>query len=293
MELGPIGAWAAQLRSRDTAKIADVAAAVEKAGFGTAWVPGGAGGDLFGAVDAALDATTTLTVATGILNIWAHEVGDTARWHAATRGRHPGRMLLGLGASHAPLVQSLGQEYRRPLAALRDYLDRLDAADPPVPADQRILAALGPRMLELAAGRSIGAHPYLTGPAHTRTARATMGPDAVLAPELKVVLETDPVRARAIARDHLGTYLGLPNYTRNLLREGYDESDLADGGSDHLVDGVVAWGDVDHVVGRARAQWDAGADHVCVQVLTEHRGDVPFDAWSVLGPALLEAAPRP
>jgi probable F420-dependent oxidoreductase len=288
MRLGTIGVWAAQLRSRDRSKIKNIAATLEQLGYGTAWIPGGAGGDLFGDVDAALEATSEIVVATGILNIWMHGAAETAAWHADSRERHPGRTLLGLGASHARLVESAtDQLYRKPLSALRGYLDELDAAPSPVPADQRILAALGPKMLELAAERSLGAHPYLIDPEHTRIARETLGPDAVLAPELKVVLDTDPERARAVARGHLASYLELPNYTRNLLRTGYEEADLDGGGSNRLIDGVVAWGDADAVVRRAQDHIDAGADHVCVQVLTAERRDVPLAAWRELAPALL------
>lgn len=292
-QLGTIGVWAAHLRSRDRGRIADVAAALDELGYGTLWIPGGSGGDLFGDVDAALEASTRAVVATGILNIWMHPAAGTAAWHAGTRERHPRRMLLGLGSSHAPLVEATDRRYLRPFSAMRDYLDALDAAPSPVPAGQRILAALGPRMLELSAQRSLGAHPYLVDAAHTAVAREALGPEAVLAPELKVVLDTDPGRARATARAHLASYLQLPNYTRNLLRTGYTESDVAENGSDRLVDGVVACGDVDVAVSRAQDHIDAGADHVCVQVLTPDRREVPFAAWRELAPALLSGvAPR-
>lgn len=288
MRFGTVGVWAPQLRSRDRSKIVEIADTLDQLGYSVAWVPGGAGGDLFGDVDASLAASRRITVATGVLNIWMHDALRTAEWHAEVRRSHPGRLLLGLGASHAPLVESVtDRSYHRPLSALRDYLDALDTAPSPVPADERILAALGPKMLELAAGRSLGAHPYLTDPAHTRIARDALGPAALLAPELKVVLDLDPERARATARKHLGPYLELPNYSRNLLRTGYQEADLLGGGSDRLIDGVVARGDVDAVVRRAREHLDAGADHVCVQVLTPDRRDVPFTAWRELAPALL------
>ncbi|GAA1268644.1 LLM class F420-dependent oxidoreductase [Pseudonocardia aurantiaca] len=288
MRLGTIGVWAPQLRSRDQAKVRDRAAYLEGLGYGAVWVPGGAGGDLFADVDAALEATREIVVATGVLNIWMHDAADTAAWHAGTRRRNPGRMLLGLGASHASIVETVaGRPYVKPLSALRRYLDALDAAPEPVPAGQRVLAALGPRMLELAGERSLGAHPYLTGAEHTRLARQALGPGPMLAPELKVVLDTDPERARAVARTHLGPYLDLPNYSRNLLRTGFDQADLDDGGSDRLVDGVVAWGDAETIVRRAQEHVDAGADHVCVQVLTADRRDVPLDAWRELAPALL------
>jgi probable F420-dependent oxidoreductase len=291
--LGTIGVWAAQLRSRDRGRIRDVAAGLDELGYGTAWVPGGAGGDVFGDVDAALAASTRITVATGVLNIWAHDAPATAAWYAEVTGRHPGRFLLGLGASHAESVDRgvddpARRRYRRPLSAVRAYLDALDNAPAPVPEGERVLAALGPRMLELAAARSLGAHPYLVDPEHTRRARAALGDGAMLAPELKVVLDSDPERARAVARAHLEPYLGLPNYTRNLLRTGYTAADVAGGGSDRLVDGVVAWGEPEDVVARAQAHVDAGADHICVQVLTADRREVPYAQWRALAPALLE-----
>ncbi|WP_433359843.1 LLM class F420-dependent oxidoreductase [Streptosporangium sp. CA-115845] len=287
-DLGTIGVWSAHLRSRDRDAVRRIAGTLDELGYGTLWVPGGSGGDLFGDVDTALTATTRAVIATGVLNIWMHDAASTATWHAGTRERHPGRVLLGLGNSHAALVESTDQTYHRPLSALRDYLDALDAAPSPVPAEQRILAALGPKMLELATRRSIGAHPYLVDTAHTRTARHALGPDAVLAPELKVVFDTDRDRAREVARAHLDSYLRLPNYTRNLLRSGFTEDDITGGGSARLVDGVVAWGDVDTIVRRAQEHIDAGADHVCVQVLTANRRDVPLTAWRELAPALLE-----
>lgn len=230
----------------------------------------------------------------GTIGVWAAHLRSRDRGRiAGTRERHPGRMLLGLGSSHAPLVEATDRRYLRPFSAMRDYLDALDAAPSPVPAGQRMLAALGPRMLELSAQRSLGAHPYLVDAMHTAVAREALGPEAVLAPELKVVLDTDPGRARATARAHLASYLQLPNYTRNLLRTGYTESDVADGGSDRLVDGVVACGDVDVAMRRAQDHIDAGAEHICVQVLTADRREVPFAAWRELAPALLSGvAPR-
>jgi probable F420-dependent oxidoreductase len=291
-ELGTIGVWSAQLRSRNRDRVREIASTLDGLGYGTLWVPGGAGGDLFGDVDAVLDATTRAVVATGVLNIWMHPAEGTAAWYSAASQRHPGRVLLGLGSSHAQLVETTGQTYRRPLSALRNYLSDLDAAATPVPDSRRILAALGPKMLELAAERSIGAHTYFVDPVHTQVARVAMGPSAVLAPELKVVFESDARQARAIARLHLESYLQLPNYTRNLLKTGYSEEDLSGGGSDRLIDGVVAWGTTDTIAKRAQEHVDAGADHVCIQVLTADRRDVPWEAWRELAPALSEVTPR-
>jgi probable F420-dependent oxidoreductase len=265
-----------------------VASSLESFGYGTLWVPGGAGGDLFGDVDAAIEATEKAVVATGVLNIWMHRPEDTARWFARVEEQYPGRLLVGLGASHAALVESTDQTYHKPLTVLRQYVDALDTASPPLPPGRRILAALGPKMLELAGEQSLGAHTYLVNPAHTRIARDTLGPNAILAPELKVVLESNPMHARRIARTHLEPYLKLPNYVRNLLRLGYSEHDCTGGGSDRLIDDVVAWGGVQQAVQRVRQHMDAGANHVCVQVLTEERREIPYDAWRELAPALLE-----
>ena len=190
-----------------------------------------------------------------------------------------------------------GQRYTRPLSRLRSYLDELDALTPPIPHDRLVLAALGPRALDLAARRTAGAHPYLVTPEHSRWARGIIGPDALLAPEHKVVLESDAATARAIARRTLGRYLALPNYTNNLLRLGFTTDDFEGGGSDRLVDALVAWGDVDTVVARVAEHLDAGADHVCIQVLTagtDGRQGLPREEWRVLaGPLTALRARRP
>ena len=165
------------------------------------------------------------------------------------------------------------------------YLDALDKTDPPVPADARVLAALGPKMLRLAAERAAGAHPYLTTPDHTRQAREILGPEPLLAPEQRVVLETDPAAARELGRRHLAIYLQLPNYTNNLRRMGFTDDDFAGGGSDRLVDAIVAWGDVDALVARVRAHHDAGAAHVCIQVLTADPRALPLTEWRTLAVA--------
>ena len=216
-----------------------------------------------------------------------HHPSDVAAGHATLARDYPDRFLLGLGVSHAPAVERSEQVYEHPLAKMQGYLDALDAAEPPVPAAERMLAALGPRMLALAGDRTAGAHPYLVGPEHTAFARETLGTGPLLAPEQKVVLDTDPTRARAVARQHLARYLELPNYTNNLLRTGYGDDDLADGGSDRLVDGIVAWGDLSAIDARVREHRDAGADHVCLQVLLEDPSALPRDEWRALAEALL------
>src|SRR5581483_2450940 len=185
---------------------------------------------------------------------------------------HPGRFVLGIGVSHAPAVAQRGHTYAKPVTAMREYLDALDEtrylAPAPDPAPPIVLAALRRRMLELGRDRAHGVHPYLVTPAHTARARAVLGPGPVLAPEQGVVLETDPATARAIARDHLTNYLKLPNYTNSWREDGLGDEDFADGGSDRLVDTLIAWGDADAIAARVLAHHTAGADHVCIQPVT-------------------------
>jgi probable F420-dependent oxidoreductase len=224
-----------------------------------------------------------MPVVTGILNVWMHDATEVASEHARIGAAYPERFLLGLGVSHASLVEARGdRRYQRPRTVMVDYLDALDAAVPPVGREDRVLAALGPKMLELARDRSAGAHPYLTTPKHTAEARSTLGTGPLLAPEQKVILETDPSTARAVARQTLSRYLALPNYTNNLKRLGFSDADLADEGSDHLVDGIVAWGDIAAIAGRVKEHLDAGADHVCLQVLTDTPGAYPVAQWRQL-----------
>ena len=293
MELTGTGIWSGQLRFGDAGERAEAAAELEELGYTALWIPGGVGGAVFDDCRVLLEATSRVPVATGILNLWMHTPEETATGHAALTADFPDRFMLGLGVSHAPLIdQNAPGRYARPLQVTREYLDALDGTTPPVPAGERCLAALGPRMLELARDRSAGAHPYLVHPDHTRFAREVMGDGVLLAPEQHVVLETDPEVARATARQHLGIYRGLPNYTNNWKRFGLTDDDLADEGSDRLVDMVVAWGDEDAIARRVREHFDAGADHVCIQVLSDTRSPLnpasafPWDGWRRLAPAL-------
>ncbi len=287
MRLGGTGIWSAQLRFGEPGAVADASAELDELGYSALWIPD-VGGDVFTSLRTILDATRSVVAATGILNVWMHTAEETAAGFAEISGQHPNRLLLGLGVSHAPLVDASSPgRYRAPLRTMREYLDALDAAEPPVPATARVLAALGPRMLELARDRSAGAHPYLVPPEHTRTARELLGADAVLAPEQAVVLETDPSRARELARGHLSIYLTLPNYTNNLRGLGFTEEDLADGGSDRLVDGIVVWGDEDAARARVQQHRDAGADHVAVQVVTDDFMTMPMAEWRRLATALV------
>lgn len=287
MQLGRIGIWSGQLRRGDPAETVDAAAELDQLGYTALWIPGGAGGDVLGDCLRLLDATNKAVVATGVLNVWMHDPAEVAEGHARLTSRHPGRLLLGIGVSHLPLVEHSNQVYARPLQKMIDYLDHLDAAPHPVPRDERALAALGPRMLELSRDRTAGAHPYLVSPEHTAFARGVLGDGPLLAPEQKVVLESDPDRARAVARQHLARYLELPNYTNNLLRTGFSPGDVANGGSDRLVDGIVAWGSTESIAARVQEHHDAGADHVCLQVLLPDAAALPRAEWRELAAALI------
>lgn len=282
MDLGPVGVWNAALRGDQPGSRAEIVAAVrelEELGYGAIWIGGSPG---VGHAASIVEVTSRIVVATGIASIWSDPPGTVAAQCAELARAHPGRFLLGLGASHSAIVP----EYRRPYSAMVAFLDGLDAAETPVPPEGRVLAALGPRMLELAKERSLGAHPYLVTPEHTAIAREALGADRVLAPEVKVVLETDPARARERARNHLAMYMRLPNYTRNLLRLGFAEEDFAGGGSDHLVDNVVAWGSAESIVSRLAEYTAAGADHLVVQAIPESRNDLPRRDWRELANAL-------
>ncbi|MFD3972244.1 LLM class F420-dependent oxidoreductase [Streptomyces cyaneofuscatus] len=282
---GRVGIWSSALhgsRTDDAGRkaIAEAVAELEELGYGTLWIGGSPSPDDAAAV---VDATHTVTVATGILNIWSHTAEEVAARIAAVDEAARGRFVLGLGVSHGPMVP----QYAKPYSAMVAYLDALDAANPSVEPGERVLAALGPKMLKLAADRSLGAHPYLVTTEHTAEAREALGPDALLAPELTVVLDTDPDRARTTARNMLEMYLQLPNYTANLLRLGFAESDFEGGGSVRLLDALFALGDAEHVKSRTRAYLDAGADHVALQVLTADEGGagLPRAQWRELAEA--------
>jgi probable F420-dependent oxidoreductase len=283
VNLGRVGVWTSS-RLLDGPAAVEAAAQLEELGFGALWI-GSASGDLKLVADL-LGKTSRLVVATGIVNVWFEPAGPTAAAYARVAQTFPDRVLLGVGAGHKVSVEAnTDQRYERPYEKLVAYLDELDAADPPVPVAGRALAALGPRVLGLARDRTAGAHPYLVTPEHTSRAREILGPGKLLAPEQKVVLATDPGRARAIARQTLGRYLALPNYTRNWLRLGFTEDDLAGGGSDRLVDAMVAWGGMDAILARIAEHHQAGADHVCVQALTDGQG-FPVTALEQLAAAL-------
>ncbi|MCX4700464.1 LLM class F420-dependent oxidoreductase [Streptomyces sp. NBC_01373] len=279
--IGRYGIWSAGLRSEDPARrgeLTEAAAELEELGYGAVWL----GGNSSAAHAVPLiEATSTLTVGTSIQSIWEHEPADSAASFAELEAAHPGRFLCGLGVSHAVLAD----QYRRPYSALVAYLDAQDEAA--APANRRLLAALGPKTLELARDRSAGSIPYLVTPEHTAYAREILGEAPLLAPELGVVLESDPARARALARGFLAMYLTLPNYTNNFLRHGFTEDDLADDGSDRLIDALFAWGDETTIRTRIDAFFEAGADHVALQVVNgEPRDALPRKAWQSLASLL-------
>jgi probable F420-dependent oxidoreductase len=256
IELGKVGIW-----RHPSGLTPEVVAEAEALGYGTIWVGGSPPGDL-GVVEHLLDATKHIALATGIVNVWQDDAGTVGASYHRITARHGGRFLLGLGIGHPEATQ----EYQRPYAKLVGYLDQLD--DLKVPAEGRVLAALGPKVLRLSAERAAGAHPYLVTPEHTRRARRILGDGPLLAPEQKLVFETDPERARAIGRPRVQTpYLGLTNYLSNLRRLGWTDADFANGGSDALIDALAVHGDAAAIARGVTAHLDAGADHVAVQVL--------------------------
>ena len=276
------------LRYGDMAAVAPAATELETLGYSALWIPD-VGGDLFTPLATLLGATTTATIATGILNVWMHTPEEAAAQHAQLTAAHGPRYLCGIGISHRPFIDHVNEPgtYTKPIETMATYLDGLDAAPTPLAVNDRVIAALGPKMLELARARTAGTHPYLVTPELTAKAREGIGPDGLVASEQGVVLETDPTTARQIARMHLATYLGLPNYSNNWKRQGFTDDDIADGGSDRLVDALVVWGDEATIAARVQQHRDAGADHVCIQVLTSDPRALPVDEWRTLAPALV------
>lgn len=286
MQLGRVGIWwSGNLPSGDD-ELGELLAQLHMLGYQTVWRSGGFGQGISPDFGRLLAANDRMRVASGIHNIWSTAAAETAGGVAALEAAHPDRFLLGLGVSHAPLVEHLGRRYDHPYDAMVEYLDELDHAGEPVVAERRVLAALGPRMLRLAAQRSAGAHPYFVPLEHTVSAREVLGPEPLLAPEVAVVLESDAAAARQMARSYMQTYLQLPNYTENLRRLGFEESDLSGGGSDSLVDAVVPWGDEAAVAARVRAHLDAGASHVCVQVVNGDHRSFPLAEYQLLASSL-------
>lgn len=290
MDIGRVGVWTTQLDLQPAEEARRAAARFEELGFSALWVGEAVRREAFANASLLLAATEKMVVATGIANIWARDALTMAAGQKTLAEAFPDRFLLGIGVSHAPLLETRGHDYGRPLQTMREYLDAMDRAPyhsvAPRNEPGRVLAALGPKMLELARERADGAHTYFVPVAHTEAARAVLGRGKLLVPEQAAVLETDPGRARALARRHTTSYLRLNNYTRNLERLGFGPQDLEGGGSDALVDAVVAWGDPAAVADRVEAHLEAGADHVCVQLLVEDPAAIDWSGWEALAEAL-------
>lgn len=269
MSLGKLGVWYFT-DSQDAASAAQFAQKVESMGYGTLWIPETVGRHPFVHAGWLLSHTKTLNVATGIASIYNRDPGSSMAGARSLAEQSGGRFVLGLGVSHQPLVEKVrGNDYGKPYTTMKNYLERMYAspytAVPPAVEPKVVIAALGPRMLELAGTVANGAHPYFTTPEHTRQAREIMGPDALLCVEQKVVLEPDPVKARELARSIAKIYTGLPNYRNNWIRLGFTEDEINDGGNDRFIDATFAHGDLEAIKDRVNAHLEAGADHVCVQ----------------------------
>ncbi len=290
--LGRIGAWSFALQEHTTDEEQAAVGDLEAAGYGAVWVPESVGSkEILSHAAILLGAGRRIVVASGVANIWARDPMAAANGARTLGEAFPGRFLLGLGVSHAPSVAVRGQQYDHPLERMQTYLEAMDAASysgpPPAMPVGRVLAALGPRMLSLAAERADGAHTYFVPVEHTAQARARLGPEPFLAIEQTAVLEPDPIEARRIARAFAGRYLALANYANNLRRLGYGDDDLAGTGSDRVIDAVVAWGDVAAVAARVRAHLEAGADHVCIQLRASAPSDLCLGQYRELAAELL------
>jgi probable F420-dependent oxidoreductase len=269
INIGKLGIWFSH-NPMSIAESVAFAQQVEACGYGALWIPEAIGREPFVHLAYLASKTSSLVLATGIANIWARDAVTMAAAQKTLVELSGNRFLLGLGVSHAPLVEGVrGHRYHRPLSYMRDYLDKMASAiyDSPAPAEKppMVLAALRQNMLTLVRDKADGAHPYFVPPAHTRRAREILGPGKLLAPAQAVILEADPAKARVAAREYMKTYVPrLPNYRNNLVELGYTEADFANGCSDRLVDDIVAWGDVATIKARIQAHYDAGADHVCI-----------------------------
>jgi probable F420-dependent oxidoreductase len=290
--LGRVGAWTFDLERLTAAAARDYVRELEGLGIAALWIPESLGSkEIFAHAGLLLGATDRLIVASGIANMWARDATAMANGNRALAEAYPGRFLLGIGVSHAPVVKMRGASYDKPVESMARYLEAMDkapftgAASPEPPG--RVLAALGPRMLRLSAERSLGAHPYFVPVEHTSLARKELGVGPLLAVEQAAVLSTDPVVARATARKHMKRYLALDNYANNLRRIGWSDADLAGEGSDALVDAIVAWGDAGAIRTRVEKHITNGADHVCIQALRIDLAAHPLAEWRALAPELL------
>jgi probable F420-dependent oxidoreductase len=276
VQLGRIGVWTTY-RAIGEENAAEAARLVEDLGYGAFWL---GGSPRLPSVRPLLESTEDLVVATGIVNVWAYDPAELAAEYATLARDFPERLLVGIGIGHPEAAS----DYSKPLSAMRAFLDGLDLGDPPLPRDRRILAALAPKMLALSAERSLGAIPYFVPVAHTSFARGHLGADPLLTPEVAFVLDDDPDRARDKARAYARTYLGLSNYTNNLLRHGFTDEDIAAGGSDRLIDAVIPHGTADEIATAVRAHLDAGANHVALQAVGEP--GIPRQGWTAVAEAM-------
>jgi probable F420-dependent oxidoreductase len=291
MDLGKLGVWYF-LDGKLAGAAAEFAKRIESLGYSALWIPETIGRHPFVLAGWLLANTEKLIVATGIASIYNRDPGTAMAGARSLAELSNGRFILGLGVSHAPLVEGVrGHQYGKPHPTMKRYLEAMATipyqAVPPAEEPSVVIAALGPKMLQLAASHAKGAHPYFTTPEHTRQAREILGPDAMLCVEQKVVLESDPAKARELARGSAGVYIGLPNYRNNWLRLGFSEADLADGGSDRFIDATFAWGDMDAIRARVQAHFDAGASHVCIQPVNPNGvfGDPDFNVLDGLAPS--------
>lgn len=296
LNLGRLGIWTWTLDSQPMSRSQEAAAELESLGFRAVWIPEAVGREPFASAACLLSATKKMVVATGIASMYARTAATMQAGQKTLTEAFPERFLLGIGASHGNMVKALHkQSYDKPYSAMVEYLDTMDAgmfaAAPPSTPTHRVLAALGPKMIKLAGERADGAHPYFTTPDHTKVAREILGAGPMLAPEQAVIFETDPTKAREIARKFMGTYTRLPNYANNLLRHGFTQDDIkgANGQpSDKLVDAICAWGSLDVIRQRIKDHLDAGASHVCVQVLRDDLLALPSEEWRELATLLPE-----
>ena len=290
--LGHVGAWTFDIERLSAAAARDYVRELEGLGIPALWIPESLGSkEIFAHAGLLLASTDRLIIASGIANMWARDATAMANGQRTLSEAYPGRFLLGIGVSHAPVVKMRGASYDKPVENMARYLDAMDkapftgVASPEPPG--RVLAALGPRMLRLSAERSLGAHPYFVPVEHTVLARKELGAGPLLAVEQAAVLASDPTTARATARKHMKRYLALDNYANNLRRIGWGDSDLAAEGSDALVDAIVAWGDAAAIRERVVKHLASGADHVCIQVLRSDLAAGPLAEWRALAPVLL------
>lgn len=291
--LGKLGAWCGFLaQTKSASEVREIAAGLEDAGYEALWFGEALGREAFTHAALVLSATSRMTVATGIANIWVRDATAMRNAARTLAEAWPGRFVLGMGVSHRPLVDSRGHDYDRPMAAMETYLDAYDEArymaPPPAEDPPVVLSALGPKMLRLSAERTDGAHPYFVPVEHTSIAREVMGEGPILAPEQTVVLSEDPAEARAAARRFMTTYLRLENYRNSLKRLGWSDEEL-DENPDRLVDSIVAWGSADRIAEHVVEHVARGADHVAVQCVDRDEGAFPLDDYVALAPALLEA----